>query len=176
MRRKRAEGTAVVSVRFCIYKSYICAGRRFLSMYAFSSYINQYTGCSQVNSNVCVLHCTNPFLLSIYYQPVSLAGIDISKPCGNMIVDIGGGTTDVAVISLSGTVVSASIKVAGDDFDEAIVRYMRMIGSILYRLFFNLCYPAGHTYHNPRLSKRLFTQSLLDKIFHHLFCYRIVIC
>ena len=53
------------------------------------------------------------------------AGIDITKPCGNMIVDIGGGTTDVAVISLAGTVVSESIKVAGDDFNEAIVRYMR---------------------------------------------------
>ena len=53
------------------------------------------------------------------------AGIDISKPCGNMIVDIGGGTTDIAVISLGGTVYSNSIKVAGDDFDEAIVRYMR---------------------------------------------------
>ena len=44
------------------------------------------------------------------------AGIDITKPCGNMIVDIGGGTTDVAVISLAGTVVSESIKVAGDEF------------------------------------------------------------
>ena len=53
------------------------------------------------------------------------AGIDITKPCGNMIVDIGGGTSDIAVISLGGTVVSTSVKVAGDDFDEAIVRYMR---------------------------------------------------
>lgn len=53
------------------------------------------------------------------------AGIDISKPYGNMIVDIGGGTTDVAVISLGGTVVNESIKVAGDKFDESIVRYMR---------------------------------------------------
>ena len=53
------------------------------------------------------------------------AGIDISKACGNLIVDIGGGTTDVAVISLGGTVVSTSLKVAGDDFDEAIVRYMK---------------------------------------------------
>ena len=53
------------------------------------------------------------------------AGIDITRPFGNMIVDIGGGTTDVAVISLGGTVVSASIKVAGDNFDEAIVRYVR---------------------------------------------------
>ncbi len=53
------------------------------------------------------------------------AGIDISRPCGNMIVDIGGGTTDIAVISLGGAVFSSSSKVAGDDFDEAIVRYMR---------------------------------------------------
>ena len=48
-----------------------------------------------------------------------------------MIVDIGGGTTDVAVISLGGTVVSTSIKVAGDDFDDAIVRYMRKKHNLL---------------------------------------------
>lgn len=53
------------------------------------------------------------------------AGIDITRPFGNMIVDIGGGTTDVAVVSLGGTVVSSSIKVAGDNFDEAIIRYVR---------------------------------------------------
>jgi len=53
------------------------------------------------------------------------AGIDISKACGSMVVDIGGGTTDIAVISLGGIVVSNSIKVAGDKFDEAIVRYIR---------------------------------------------------
>ena len=53
------------------------------------------------------------------------AGIDISKPCGNMIVDIGGGTTDIAVISLGGSVVSTSIKVAGDKFDEAVIRYIK---------------------------------------------------
>ena len=61
-------------------------------------------------------------------EPVAAAigaGIDIAKPCGNMIVDIGGGTSDIAVISLGGAVVNTSIKVAGDDFDEAIVRYMR---------------------------------------------------
>jgi rod shape-determining protein MreB len=64
----------------------------------------------------------------IIEEPIAAAigaGIDISKPCGNMIVDIGGGTTDIAVISLGSTVKSTSIKVAGDDFDEAIVRYMR---------------------------------------------------
>src|SRR5574344_3032096 len=53
------------------------------------------------------------------------AGIDISKPYGNMIVDIGGGTTDIAVISLGGSVASTSLKVAGDKFDEAIVKYIK---------------------------------------------------
>ena len=53
------------------------------------------------------------------------AGIDISKPCGNMVVDIGGGTTDIAVISLGGSVVSTSLKVAGDKFDEYIVKYIK---------------------------------------------------
>ena len=59
------------------------------------------------------------------------AGIDISKPCGNMVVDIGGGTTDIAVISLGATVESTSVKVAGDDFDDAIVRYMRKKNNLL---------------------------------------------
>ena len=53
------------------------------------------------------------------------AGIDISRPCGNMVVDIGGGTTDIAVISLGGSVVSSSLKVAGDKFDEYIVKYIK---------------------------------------------------
>lgn len=72
--------------------------------------------------------------VKIIEEPIAAAigaGIDISKPCGNMIVDIGGGTSDIAVISLGGTVVSASIKVAGDDFDEAIVRYMRKKHNLL---------------------------------------------
>lgn len=66
--------------------------------------------------------------VTIIEEPIAAAigaGIDITKPYGNMIVDIGGGTSDIAVISLGGTVVSASIKVAGDDFDEALIRYMR---------------------------------------------------
>jgi rod shape-determining protein MreB len=59
------------------------------------------------------------------------AGIDITKACGSMVVDIGGGTTDIAVISLGGTVVSSSTKIAGDKFDEAIVRYMRKKHNIM---------------------------------------------
>lgn len=59
------------------------------------------------------------------------AGIEIKKPCGNMIVVLVEETTDIAVISLGGTVVSTSVKVAGDDFDEAIVRYMRKKHNLL---------------------------------------------
>ncbi len=53
------------------------------------------------------------------------AGIDITKPSGTMVVDIGGGTTDIAVISFGGIVVSKSIKTAGNKFDASIVRYIR---------------------------------------------------
>ncbi len=53
------------------------------------------------------------------------AGIDINKACGSMVVDMGGGTTDIAVISLGGAVVSASIKVAGNKFDEYIIKYIK---------------------------------------------------
>lgn len=53
------------------------------------------------------------------------AGVDISKPTGTMVVDIGGGTCDIAVISLNGIVVHDSIKVAGDEFDQAIIRYIK---------------------------------------------------
>ena len=64
----------------------------------------------------------------IIEEPIAAAigaGIDISKPDGNMVIDIGGGTADIAVISLGGAVVSESIKVGGDKFDEAIVKYMK---------------------------------------------------
>ncbi|HHW30877.1 MAG TPA: rod shape-determining protein [Clostridiaceae bacterium] len=59
------------------------------------------------------------------------AGIDISKACGSMVIDVGGGTTNIAVISLGGTVVSSSIKIAGDKFDEAIIRYLRKKHNIM---------------------------------------------
>ena len=64
----------------------------------------------------------------IIEEPIAAAigaGVDITEPNGNMIVDIGGGTTDVAVISLGGIVVSRSLKVAGDDCDEAITKFIR---------------------------------------------------
>ena len=67
-------------------------------------------------------------------EPVAAAigaGIDIAKPDGHMVVDIGGGTADIAVISLSGVVESASIKVAGDQFNEAVVKYIRRKHNVL---------------------------------------------
>ena len=90
--------------------------------------------------------------VEIIEEPIAAAigaGIDISRPCGNMIVDIGGGTADIAVISLGGSVVSTSIKIAGDDFDEAIVRFMRKKHNLLIgertaediKIRIGTCYP-----------------------------------
>jgi rod shape-determining protein MreB len=59
------------------------------------------------------------------------AGMPITEPGGNMIVDIGGGTTEVAVISLSGIVYSRSVRIAGDEMDEAIVQYIRKSYNLL---------------------------------------------
>ena len=67
-------------------------------------------------------------------EPVAAAigaGIDITKPDGHLIIDIGGGTADIAVISLSGVVESASIKVAGDMFNESVVKYIRRKHNVL---------------------------------------------
>ncbi len=75
--------------------------------------------------------CRRVYLIE---EPVAAAigaGIDITKPDGHMVVDIGGGTADIAVISLGGVVESASIKVAGDQFNEAVVKYMRRKHNIL---------------------------------------------
>ena len=67
-------------------------------------------------------------------EPVAAAigaGMDITRPGGIVVLDIGGGTSDIAVISLSGVVESASIKVAGDQFNEAVVKYMRRKHNVL---------------------------------------------
>ena len=61
-------------------------------------------------------------------EPVAAAigaGIEIQKPIGNLIVDIGGGTTDIAVISVGGSVVSTSINIAGNKFDDDIIKYIK---------------------------------------------------
>ena len=94
--------------------------------------------------------------VKIIEEPIAAAigaGIDIAKPCGNMIVDIGGGTADIAVISLGGTVVSESIKIAGDDFDEAIVKYMRKKHNLLIgeRTAEEIKIKIGSAYKRPEL-------------------------
>ena len=71
--------------------------------------------------------------VTLIEEPVAAAigaGIDITLPFGNLIVDIGGGTTDIAVISLGDTGVSSSLKVAGNDFDQAIIRYVRRVHNL----------------------------------------------
>lgn len=95
--------------------------------------------------------------VAIIEEPIAAAigaGIDIARPCGNMIVDIGGGTTDIAVISLGGTVVSTSIKIAGDDFDEAIVRYMRKKHNLLIgeRTAEDIKIKIGSAYRRPEVA------------------------
>jgi rod shape-determining protein MreB len=67
-------------------------------------------------------------------EPVAAAigiGIDISQPVGNMIVDIGGGTTEIAVIALNGIVTKESVRVAGDELDEAIVEHFKREHNLL---------------------------------------------
>jgi len=78
--------------------------------------------------------CAGARRVYLIEEPVAAAigaGIDISKPEGHMVVDIGGGTTDIAVVSLGGVVSSASIKVAGDKFDEALIKYIRKKYNVL---------------------------------------------
>lgn len=94
--------------------------------------------------------------VAIIEEPIAAAigaGIDITRPCGNMIVDIGGGTSDIAVISLGGTVVSTSVKIAGDDFDEAIVRFMRKKHNLLIgeRTAEDIKIKVGCAYPRPEL-------------------------
>ena len=88
------------------------------------------TGISEVEERAVIDAGTQAGARKTYLieEPVAAAvgaGINVHSPTGSMIVDIGGGTTDVAVISLGGVVVSESLKIAGDKFDEAIMRYVR---------------------------------------------------
>ncbi|MGL5058604.1 MAG: rod shape-determining protein, partial [Microcoleus sp.] len=59
------------------------------------------------------------------------AGLPVAEPTGNMIIDIGGGTTEVAVLSLQGTVISESVRVAGDELNDAIVQYLKKVHNLV---------------------------------------------
>ncbi|MDR7869450.1 MAG: rod shape-determining protein MreB [Tissierellaceae bacterium] len=88
------------------------------------------SGITDVERRAVVEACQHAGSIKTYIieEPIAAAigaGIDITEPDGNMIIDIGGGTTDVAVIALGGIVVNNSIRVAGDDCDEAITKYIR---------------------------------------------------
>ena len=94
------------------------------------------------------------------------AGLPVTEPSGNMIVDIGGGTTEVAVISLSGIVYSNSVRVGGDKMDEAIINYVKrkynlLIGertAELIKITIGTAYPtdesAQHGGEGPRPGRR----------------------
>ena len=79
------------------------------------------------------------------------AGINVAEPRGNMVVDIGGGTTDIAVVSLGSIVHSESLRVGGDKFDEAIIRFVRKNFNLaigeqtaeLLKIDIGTCYPVG---------------------------------
>lgn len=98
------------------------------------------SGVTEVEKRAVVEASTNAGAIktSLIEEPIAAAigaGIDITEANGNMVIDIGGGTTDVAVIALGGIVVSRSIKTAGDECNEAIVKYIRkkynmMIGDV----------------------------------------------
>ncbi|HHT26875.1 MAG TPA: rod shape-determining protein [Firmicutes bacterium] len=83
------------------------------------------------------------------------AGLPVGEPGGNMVVDIGGGTSDIAVISLGGEVVSDSLRVAGDSFDDAIIRYARRdLGIIIgERTSENIKINLGNVYQPDRLKR-----------------------
>jgi rod shape-determining protein MreB len=81
------------------------------------------------------------------------AGLPINEPCGNMVVDIGGGTTDIAVLSLSGVVYSRSLRVAGNQMDDAIMQYIKRHHNLLIgertaeavKMEIGSAHPLGHT-------------------------------
>ncbi len=67
-------------------------------------------------------------------EPMAAAigvGLPVQEPAGNMIVDMGGGTTEVAIISLAGIVLSRSVRVGGDEMDEAIVQYLKRVYNLM---------------------------------------------
>ena len=96
------------------------------------------------------------------------AGLPIQEPGGNMIVDVGGGTTEVAVISLSGIVYSKSVRIAGDEMDEAIVQYIRKHYNLLVgerraeeiKIKLGSAYPVG----GERLTMEVKGRDLIDGI------------
>jgi len=94
------------------------------------------SGVTEVEERAVLDAANNAGASKVYLieEPVAAAigaNVDITKPFGNMVVDVGGGTTDIAIISLGGIVESNSIKVAGDKFDDAIIKFVRQKHHVL---------------------------------------------
>ena len=94
------------------------------------------SGVTEVEERAIIMAATQAGARKVYLMEEPLAaaigaGIDISQPEGHMVIDIGGGTTDIAVVSMQGVVYASSIKTAGDEFDAAIVRYIRKKYNVL---------------------------------------------
>lgn len=92
-------------------------------------------------------------------EPVAAAigaGLPVAEPTGNMIVDIGGGTTEVAVLSLQGTVLSESVRVAGDELSESIIQYMKKIHNLVVgeRTAEEIKIQIGSAYPNPEVDEQ----------------------
>jgi rod shape-determining protein MreB len=92
-------------------------------------------------------------------EPVAAAigaGLPVAEPTGNMIVDIGGGTTEVAVLSLQGTVLSESVRVAGDELSESIIQYMKKIHNLVIgeRTAEEIKIQIGSAYPNPEMDEQ----------------------
>ncbi len=86
-------------------------------------------------------------------EPVAAAigaGMPVAEPIGNMIIDIGGGTTEVAVLSLQGTVLSESVRIVGDDLNESITQYMKKVYNLMIgeRTAEEIKIPVQRTYLN----------------------------
>lgn len=94
------------------------------------------SGCTEVEKRAVVdatlqAGARNAYLIEEPMAAAIGAGLPVSDPIGNMVVDIGGGTTEVAVIALGGIVASRSIRIAGDELDEAIIQYARRSYNLL---------------------------------------------
>ena len=94
------------------------------------------SGITEVEKRAVRDSCEHAGAKEVYliHEPMAAAigiGIDVEEPMGNMIIDIGGGTTEVAILSLNGTVISESVRVAGDELTEAIIAYLKKVHNLI---------------------------------------------
>lgn len=98
------------------------------------------SGITQVEKKAVIdaAHCSGASKVLLVEEPMAAAlgaGLPVEKPVGNMIIDIGGGTTEVAILAMNGTIYSHSIRVAGDEMDESIQRHIRRVFGLQLGIF-----------------------------------------